>query len=183
MRMLDDVYSRLKSVKRGGVVFLACTCILVSSTLDGMSQRKTWSLRACIEHAREHNLQVEYVRVSLENTLVESSRAKAQQLPSLDFSSTCFSELSRYQEYPLSYKSMPLPRHGSHVPACVHHLVPRMRHGPYLSMCGQACNGVLSIPHLKLRQQSLRQYLNDDLKSRWILLLSLIHISEPTRRS
>ena len=88
MRMLDDVYSRLKSVKRGGVVFLACTCILVSSTLDGMSQRKTWSLRACIEHAREHNLQVEYARVSLENTLVESSRAKAQQLPSLDFSST-----------------------------------------------------------------------------------------------
>ena len=88
MRMLDDVYSRLKSVKRGGVVFLACTCILVSSTLDGMSQRKTWSLRACIEHAREHNLQVEYVRVSLENTLVESSRAKAQRLPSLDFSST-----------------------------------------------------------------------------------------------
>ena len=88
MRMLDDVYSRLKSVKRGGVVLLACTCILVSSTLDGMSQRKTWSLRACIEHAREHNLQVEYVRVSLENTLVESSRAKAQRLPSLDFSST-----------------------------------------------------------------------------------------------
>ena len=88
MRMLDDVYSRLKSVKRGGVVFLACTCILVSSTLDGMSQRKTWSLRACIEHAREHNLQVEYARVSLENTLVESSRAKAQRLPSLDFSST-----------------------------------------------------------------------------------------------
>ena len=83
MRMLDDVYSRLKSVKRGGVVFLACTCILVSSTLDGMSQRKTWSLRACIEHAREHNLQVEYAWVSF-----ESSRAKAQRLPSLDFSST-----------------------------------------------------------------------------------------------
>ncbi|WP_099293377.1 TolC family protein [Butyricimonas sp. Marseille-P3923] len=88
MRMLDDVYSRSRSVRRGCIVFLACTCIIISSVRDGLTQQKPWSLRVCIEHAREHNLQVEYARVSLENTLVESSRAKAQQLPSLDFSST-----------------------------------------------------------------------------------------------
>ena len=49
---------------------------------------EAWSLRRCINHARGHNLQVEYARVLLENTSIEFDRAKAQRLPSLDFSST-----------------------------------------------------------------------------------------------
>ena len=67
---------------------LVCICIINLSAIDGMAQQKPWSLRVCIEHAREHNLQVEYARVSLENTSVDLSREKAQRLPSLDFSST-----------------------------------------------------------------------------------------------
>jgi outer membrane efflux protein len=86
--MLYDVYSRSKSVKKGYFMSLVCICIIISGVRDGWAQQKPWSLRVCIEHAREHNLQVEYAKVSLENTLVELSRGKAQRLPSLDFSST-----------------------------------------------------------------------------------------------
>ena len=85
---LHDMYSRSRGVKRGYMVFLACMCIIISSGRDGLAQQEPWSLRVCIEHAREHNLQVEYARVSLENARIELSRGKAQRLPALDFSST-----------------------------------------------------------------------------------------------
>ena len=88
MRKLNDVYSRSGNVKWGNLMSLVCICIINLSAIDGMAQQKPWSLRVCIEHAREHNLQVEYARVSLENTSVDLSREKAQRLPSLDFSST-----------------------------------------------------------------------------------------------
>ena len=88
MRMLRDVGSRSRGVKRGCLVLLGSMFLVLSGNALAQQREEPWSLRACIEHAREHNLQVEYARVSLESALVESSRAKAQRLPSLDFSST-----------------------------------------------------------------------------------------------
>ncbi|WP_320913938.1 TolC family protein [Butyricimonas paravirosa] len=90
MRCLGDISSRFRSVNKGFIVFFGSVCIFFSGVHDGVAQEKKegWSLRACIEHAREHNLQVGYARVALENTSVELSRGKAQRLPSLSFSST-----------------------------------------------------------------------------------------------
>ena len=88
MRMLRDIGSRSRGVKRGCLVLLGSMFLVLSGNALAQQREEPWSLRACIEHAREHNLQVEYARVSLESALVESSRAKAQRLPSLDFSST-----------------------------------------------------------------------------------------------
>lgn len=90
MRMLCDIDSRSKGVRRGCVLLFGSLMLVLGGVNAALAQQEgeAWSLRACIEHAREHNLQVEYARVSLENTLVELSRAKAQRLPSLDFSST-----------------------------------------------------------------------------------------------
>lgn len=90
MRWLDDIYPRFRSVNRGIIVFFGSACIFFSGTRDGFAQQESgvWSLRACIEHAREHNLQVQYARVALENSSVELSRERAQRLPSLNFSST-----------------------------------------------------------------------------------------------
>ncbi len=89
MKKWSDIYSRFRNVKWGIIVFFGSVCVLLSSN-DATAQSKTgaWSLRACIEHAREHNIQVEYARVALVNTSVELSRDKAQRLPSLAFSST-----------------------------------------------------------------------------------------------
>ena len=84
MSFLSDVCSRLKNVKRGMLVFFGSASVLLTVSGEGYAQSgKTWSLRACIEHAREHNIQVAYSRVALELT-----RGRAQRLPSLDFSST-----------------------------------------------------------------------------------------------
>ena len=89
MSFLSDVCSRLKNVKRGMLVFFGSASVLLTVSGEGYAQSgKTWSLRACIEHAREHNIQVAYSRVALENTRVELTRGRAQRLPSLDFSST-----------------------------------------------------------------------------------------------
>lgn len=89
MSFLSDVYSRLKNVKRGMLVFFGSASVLFAMPGESYAQSgKTWSLRACIEHAREHNIQVAYTRVALENTRVELARGRAQRLPSLDFSST-----------------------------------------------------------------------------------------------
>ena len=89
MSFLCDVYSRLKNVKRGMFVFFGSASVLFAMPGESYAQSgKTWSLRACIEHAREHNIQVAYTRVALENTRVELTRGRAQRLPSLDFSST-----------------------------------------------------------------------------------------------
>ena len=89
MSFLCNVCSRLKNVKRGMFVFFGSASVLFAMPGESYAQSgKTWSLRACIEHAREHNIQVAYTRVALENTRVELARDRAQRLPSLDFSST-----------------------------------------------------------------------------------------------
>ena len=89
MRKWCDIYSRFRNVRQGIVVFFGSACILLNpNDVCAQSGARAWSLRACIEYAREHNLQVEYARVALKNTSVELSRDKAQRLPSLAFSST-----------------------------------------------------------------------------------------------
>lgn len=90
MNILKASGSRSRNVKRG-FTWLWGGLILVLGGLNEVQAQTDgglWSLRACIEYAREHNLQVEYNRVSLENALIELARAKAQRLPGLDFSST-----------------------------------------------------------------------------------------------
>lgn len=84
-----DIYSRSRNVKRGIIVFFGSMCVLLGPN-DAAAQSKAgaWSLRACIEHAREHNIQVGYSRLSLENASTELLRGKAQRLPSLSFSSS-----------------------------------------------------------------------------------------------
>lgn len=80
----------LFGISRGTVYrYLGALCVLlVPEWVVAQKNPKTWTLRECIEHAREHNLQVEYARVSFEGASIELSRVKALRLPSLDFSST-----------------------------------------------------------------------------------------------
>ena len=62
-------------MKRGMFVFFGSASVLFAMPGESYAQSgKTWSLRACIEHAREHNIQVAYTRVALENTRVELAR-------------------------------------------------------------------------------------------------------------
>ena len=56
--------------------------------------------------------------------------------------------------------------------------VPKKLNGLSLSMYGQACNDVLSIPHQELRQHYQRLCLNDDLRNQWLsLCLHTVHAS------
>lgn len=47
-----------------------------------------WSLRACIDYARENNLQVHNARIDYESAAVDLKTAKAARYPSLNFGST-----------------------------------------------------------------------------------------------
>ena len=61
-----------------------------------------WTLRQCIDHAREHNIQIKTHEVTLENAEASLEQAKAQQYPTLNFSSSFganFHNVSTYNEY------------------------------------------------------------------------------------
>ncbi len=65
---------------------LACLWALTALTLRAQEPR-TWDLKACIEYARQQNIQIRQSRLSLEQSLEQTREAKAQRLPSLAFSS------------------------------------------------------------------------------------------------
>ena len=61
-----------------------------------------WTLRQCIDHALEHNIQIKSQEVTLENAEASLDQARAQQYPTLNFSSSFganFHNLSTYNEY------------------------------------------------------------------------------------
>ena len=61
-----------------------------------------WTLRQCIDHALEHNIQLKTYEVTLENAEASLEQAKAQQYPTLNFSSSFganFHNVSTYNEY------------------------------------------------------------------------------------
>lgn len=62
---------------------------LLLFSLTGWTQEMPaiWELQACIDYAREQNIQIRKSRVALEESLENTKEAKAQRLPSLSFSS------------------------------------------------------------------------------------------------
>ena len=61
-----------------------------------------WTLRQCIDYAIDHNIQIKTQEVSLENAEASLLQAKAQQYPTLNFSSSFganFHNVSTYNEY------------------------------------------------------------------------------------
>lgn len=90
MNILCLFNSCFKNMKKGCVGLFGGLLIVFGIQCEGYAQVKSgeWSLRACIEYAREHNIQVEYSRLSLENASTELVRGKAQRLPSLAFSTS-----------------------------------------------------------------------------------------------
>lgn len=62
---------------------------LLLFSLTGWAQEMPaiWDLQACIDYAREQNIQIRKSRVALEESLENTKEAKAQRLPSLSFSS------------------------------------------------------------------------------------------------
>lgn len=62
---------------------------LLLFSLTGRTQEMpaVWDLQACIDYAREQNIQIRKSRIALEESLENTKEAKAQRLPSLSFSS------------------------------------------------------------------------------------------------
>ena len=61
-----------------------------------------WTLRQCIDYALQNNIQIKTQEVSLENAEASLEQAKAQQYPTLNFSSSFganFHNVSTYNEY------------------------------------------------------------------------------------
>lgn len=71
-----------------GFIFSLVAGLLLLS-FPGRSQEKPakWDLKSCIEYARQRNIQIRKNRIALEESLENTRQAKAQQLPSLSFSS------------------------------------------------------------------------------------------------
>ncbi|MBQ4280250.1 MAG: TolC family protein [Rikenellaceae bacterium] len=66
---------------------ISLAALLLLAAADGYGQ-KTWTLRDCIDYARENNIQVQAARITREGTDIDLLTAKARKLPSLNFSST-----------------------------------------------------------------------------------------------
>lgn len=61
-----------------------------------------WTLRQCIDHAQQHNIQIKSQEISVETAEASLQQAKAQQYPTLNFSSSFganFKNVSTYNEY------------------------------------------------------------------------------------
>lgn len=72
-----------------GLILSLVTGLLLLS-FPGRSQEKPakWDLKSCIEYARQRNIQIRKNRIALEESQENTRQAKAQQLPSLSFSSS-----------------------------------------------------------------------------------------------
>ena len=90
MKVIQTIYRILFSQKIRWNYFTIFSvvvgwCIPVQGTTR--EEEKQWTLRACVEYAREYNLQVKYAEIARENSCMDLTKAKAQQIPSLNFSS------------------------------------------------------------------------------------------------
>ncbi len=74
---------------------------IVSWAADAQT-KEGWSLQQCIDYAQQNNIQIKTQEVSLENAEASLEQAKAQQYPTLNFSSSFganFHNVSTYNEY------------------------------------------------------------------------------------
>lgn len=61
--------------------------VLLSSSVMAQEKPAVWDLKACIDYARIHNIQIRQSRIALEESLENTKQAKANRLPSLSFTS------------------------------------------------------------------------------------------------
>ena len=83
-----------------GLLLLALTVFLPQALQAQTTEG--WTLRQCIDHALQHNIQIQSQEVTLENAEASLEQAKAQQYPTLNFSSSFganFHNVSTYNEY------------------------------------------------------------------------------------
>ena len=73
---------------------LFVSAVIIIATVDVSAQQ--WSLKDCIEHSLEHNIQLQQSRIALEESEVDVKSAKAALFPNLSFST---SQNGRYQPY------------------------------------------------------------------------------------
>ncbi len=67
--------------------FVSVACCLLMATATAQDAAGKWTLRRCIDYARENNLQVQTSLITQQSTEVSLQEAKAQWIPSLGFSS------------------------------------------------------------------------------------------------
>jgi outer membrane protein len=68
-------------------ITLILALLLIGCSLPGYAQpaeREIWSLRACLEYAKEHNLALEIAQLSLQNNDLALTRERAARLPNLN---------------------------------------------------------------------------------------------------
>lgn len=83
-----------------GILLLSLTLCL--SQVSRAQNTEGWTFRQCIDYALQHNIQIRTQEVSLETADASLEQAKAQQYPTLNFSSsfgTNFQNVSTYNEY------------------------------------------------------------------------------------
>ena len=89
----------LKSALKG---LLPAVLVLLLTGSAGAQDREGWSLQQCIDYALQNNIQIKTQEVSLENAEASLEQAKAQQYPTLNFSSSFganFQNVTTYNEY------------------------------------------------------------------------------------
>ena len=86
--------------------FLVCTGAFTASAQgeagDADQAGGTWTLRDCIDYAREHNIQIKTQEVSLETAEASLEQARAAQYPTLSFSTSFganFRNISTFNDY------------------------------------------------------------------------------------
>ena len=83
-----------------GLILAAATVLLTGSA--GAQETAGWTLRDCIDYALENNIQIKTQEITLETAEASLEQAKAQQYPTLSFSSSFganFQNISTYNEY------------------------------------------------------------------------------------
>lgn len=81
---------------------LLLSLVLCLPSAAQAQQAEGWTLRQCIDHALQHNIQIKSQEVTLENAEASLEQARAQQYPTLNFSSSFganFHNVSTYNEY------------------------------------------------------------------------------------
>ena len=89
----------LKSALKGLLPF---ALVLILTGTASAQDREGWSLQQCIDYALQNNIQIKTQEVSLETAEASLEQAKAQQYPTLNFSSSFganFQNIVTYNEY------------------------------------------------------------------------------------
>ncbi len=71
-----------------GMKWIVVGVILLSLPAVSQEKPQEWSLKSCIDYARQQNIQIRKSRVALEESIENTKEVRAQRLPSLSFSST-----------------------------------------------------------------------------------------------